>query len=62
MCETITKTRKLPSFLQNLQTYCHFQLDLQNGDQHTGGKWLINTARTISCNAWSSSVRNVTMT
>ena len=28
--------------MSNLQTYCHFKLDLQKVDQHTGGKWLIH--------------------
>ena len=28
--------------MSNLQTY-HFKLDLQNVDQHTGAKWLIQT-------------------
>ena len=28
--------------MSNLQTYYHFQLDFQNVDQHTGGKWLIH--------------------
>ena len=35
-------TKKLLSFMSNLQTYCHFKLDVQKKDQHTGDKWLIN--------------------
>ena len=27
--------------MSNLQTYYHFKLDFQKGDQHTGGKWLM---------------------
>ena len=33
------------SFLSNLQTYYHFQLDFQKVDQHTGGKWLIHDTK-----------------
>ena len=28
--------------MSSLQTYNHFKLDFQKGDQHTGGKWLIH--------------------
>ena len=28
--------------MSNLLTYYHFNLDFQNVDQHTGGKWLIH--------------------
>ena len=28
--------------MSNLQTYYHFKLDFQKGDQHTGGKCLIH--------------------
>ena len=35
-------TKKLFSFISNLQTYYHFKLDFQKVDQHTGGKWLIH--------------------
>ena len=28
--------------MSNLQTYSHFELDFQNMDQHTRGKWLIH--------------------
>ena len=28
--------------MSNLQTYYHFELDFQNVDQHTRGKWLIH--------------------
>ena len=28
--------------MSNLQTYYHFKLDFQKGDQYTGGKWLIH--------------------
>ena len=28
--------------MSNLQTYYYFELDFQNVDQHTGGKWLIH--------------------
>ena len=39
-CETIKKiTKKLFSFMSNLQTYFHFILGFQKVDQHTGGKW-----------------------
>ena len=31
--------------MSNLQTYYHFQLDFPKVDQHTGGKWLINSAK-----------------
>ena len=34
--------RKLFSFTSNLQTYYYFELDFQNVDHHTGGKWLIH--------------------
>ena len=27
--------------MSNLQTYCHFKLDFQKADQHTGGKCVI---------------------
>ena len=30
------------SFMSNLQTYYHFELDLQKVVQHTGDKWLIH--------------------
>ena len=40
--ETIQNNKKLFSFMSNLQTYCHFQLDFQKVDQRTGGKWLIH--------------------
>ena len=30
------------SFKSNLQTYYHFNLDFQNVDKHTGGKWVIH--------------------
>ena len=28
--------------MSNLKTYCHFKLDFQKVEQHTGGKGLIN--------------------
>ena len=28
--------------ISSLQTHCHFKLDFQNVDQHTGGTWLIH--------------------
>ena len=28
--------------MSNLQTYYHFQLDLQKVGQHTGGKWSVH--------------------
>ena len=31
--------KKMFEIMSNLQTYYHFQLDFQNVDQHTGGKW-----------------------
>ena len=31
--------------MPNLQTYYHFQLDFQNVDQHTRGKWLIHGSK-----------------
>ena len=34
--------KKLFSLMSNLQTYCHFKLDFQKADQHTGDKWLIH--------------------
>ena len=36
------QTKKLFSFMSNLQTYYHFKLDFQKVDQHAGGKWLIH--------------------
>ena len=33
--------KMLFSCVSNVQTYCHFKLDFQKVDQHTGGKWLI---------------------
>ena len=41
MYETI-KNAKMFSFMSSLQTYCHFKLDFQQVEQHTGGKWLIH--------------------
>ena len=35
-------TKKLFSFVSNLQTYYDFKQDFQKVDQHTGGKWLIH--------------------
>ena len=34
--------KKSFSIMLNLQTHYHFKLDLQNVDQHMGGKWLIH--------------------
>ena len=34
-------TKKLFSFMSNVQAYYHFKLDFQKVEQHTGGKWLI---------------------
>ena len=31
--------------MSNLQTNYHFQLDLKEMEQHTGGKWLINSIK-----------------
>ena len=31
--------------MSNLQTYYHFQLDFQNEDQHTRGKWLTHVTK-----------------
>ena len=31
--------------MSNLQTYYRFQLDFQEVDQHTGGRWLIHGAK-----------------
>ena len=28
--------------MSNLQNYCHFKLDFQKVNQHTGNKWLIH--------------------
>ena len=36
------KTKKLFSFMSNLQTYYHSKLVFQNVDQHKGSKWLIH--------------------
>ena len=36
------KQQKLFSLMSNLQTYYHFELDFQEMDQHTEGKWLIH--------------------
>ena len=36
------KQQKIVSFMSNLQTHYHFELDFQKVDQHTGGKWLIH--------------------
>ena len=33
---------KLFSFMSNIQPYCHFKLDVQKVNQHTGDKWLIH--------------------
>ena len=41
-CEAIKNNKKLFSFMSNLQTYYHFQLDFQKVDQHIGGKYLIH--------------------
>ena len=30
------------SIMSNLQTHCHFKLDFQKVDQHSGGKGLIH--------------------
>ena len=45
--------------MSNLQTDYHFELDFQNYDQHTEGKWLIHGTKrhkAISCKAWNSPV------
>ena len=34
--------KNLFSMMSNLQIHYHFKLDLQNVEQHTGGKWLIH--------------------
>ena len=39
------KQQNMFSVLSNLQTYYHFQLDLQKVDQHTGGKWLMHRTK-----------------
>ena len=44
-CETIKNNKTMFSFMSNLQTYYHFQLDFQKGDQHTGGKQLIHGSK-----------------
>ena len=31
--------------MPNLETYCHFKLDFQKVEQHTGGKWLIHSTK-----------------
>ena len=31
--------------MSNLQTYYHFKLDFQKGDQHTGDKWSIHDTK-----------------
>ena len=36
---------KLFSIMSNLKTHYHYQLDFQNVDQHTGGKWLIHSTK-----------------
>ena len=54
-------TKKLFSFMSNLQTYYHFKFDFQKVDQHTGGKWLIHGTKPHkdnSCKAWNSPVEN----
>ena len=38
----IQKRQNIVSIMSNLQSYYHFELDFQNVDQHTGGKWLIH--------------------
>ena len=35
--------KKLFSIMSNLQTHYHFKLDFQKVDQHTVGKWIIQT-------------------
>ena len=34
--------KKLLAIMSNLQIHCHFKLDSQNVEQHTGGKLLIH--------------------
>ena len=36
---------KLFSIMSELQTHYHFKIDFQNEDQHTGGKWLIQSTK-----------------
>ena len=33
--------------MSNLQIYYHFEINFQNVDQHTGGKWLIHGTKTL---------------
>ena len=50
---------KLLSFMPNLQTNYHFELDFQKLGQHTGGKWLIHGTKhreEVSSKAWNSLV------
>ena len=42
------------SFMWNLQTYYHFQLDFQKVDQHTGGKWWIHGTKRLKDNQLQS--------
>ena len=47
-------TKKLFSFMSNLQTSYRFQLDFQKMDQHTGGRWLIHGTKHHKDNQWQS--------
>ena len=55
--------KKMFSIMLGLQTQYHFKLDLQKGEQHTGGKWLIQVTKhrkdnlLISYKAWNSPVQ-----
>ena len=44
-CETIKNNKMLFSFMSNVQTYYHFELDFQKVDRHPGGKWLIHSTK-----------------
>ena len=48
------KQQKIVSLMSNLQTYYHFKLELQNVDQHTGGKWLIHRTKRRKDNQFQS--------
>ena len=45
--------------MSNLQTHCHFKLDFQQVDQHTGGKWLIHDTKHGKDNQLESLERGV---
>ena len=41
-CETLKNNKKLVSLYVKLTNFHHFELDFQQVDQHSAGKWLIH--------------------